>query len=105
MQKLRLSGLILMLLVVAVSGSFAQKKGKILQLTGVVVAQDGLTQMPGVHVFVPKYGRGTSTNIYGYFTLPVVVGEELVISSVGYVKQRFIIPDSPTDHLNMMFIL
>ena len=104
MQKLNLSGLILVLILAAVSGSFAQTDGKILQLTGVVVAEDGLTQMPGVHVFVPKHGRGTSTNLYGYFTLPVVVGEDLVISSIGYVKQRITIPEPPSgDHLNIVF--
>ena len=105
MQKICLIGVILIILLTTATVSFSQSDGKILQLTGVVVADDGLTQMPGVHVFVPKYGRGTSTNLYGYFTLPVLVGEELVISSVGYIKQRIIIPDSPNDHLNMIFRL
>ena len=83
----------------------AQDDRQIVQLTGVVVAEDGRTQMPGVHVYVPESGRGTSTNIYGYFSMPALVGEEIVLSSVGYLKQTFVIPASENDRVNVVFRL
>ena len=48
--------------------------------------------MRGVHIYVPKAGRGTTSNIYGYFSLPVLEGDSLVVSAVSYRKQSFIVP-------------
>ncbi len=75
--------------------AFAQKKPKkekIVQFSGIVIGEDNL-QLPGVHIYVPKSGRGTTSNIYGYFSMPVLVGDSIVFSSVGYEKFSLIIPD------------
>lgn len=75
----------------------------IVQLTGVVVADDGQTQVPGVHIYVPSHGRGTTSNVYGYFSMPVLVGDHLVISSIGFLKQDFIIPSGTNGRVNVVF--
>jgi hypothetical protein len=88
---------------VAGSGLYGQSDQQIVQFTGIVVAEDGVTQMPGVHIFMPKSGRGTSTNLYGYFSMPALVGEEVIISSVGYVKLNYLIPEGKNSRVNVIF--
>ncbi len=51
----------------------------------------------GVHVYVPKAGRGTSTNPVGFFSMPVLVGDSVVVSAVGYVRKSFLVPNYPEE--------
>jgi hypothetical protein len=69
-------------------------KRRIIQLSGMILGEDTVSGrgLPGVHVYVPKAGRGTSTNGSGFFSMPVLAGDSVVISSVGYVRQNYIIP-------------
>ena len=86
----------------------AQSKNKeqhVVQFTGVIVANDGVTQIPGVHVYVPKSGRGTSTNMYGYFSMPALVGDEVVVSAIGFLKQHFVVPEGQNNRVNVLFKL
>jgi CarboxypepD_reg-like domain len=74
----------------------AQTKRRVIQLSGFVT--DTATQMlAGVHVYVPKAGRGTPTTNSGFFTLPVLVGDSVVFSSVGYKRASYIVPDLPKE--------
>lgn len=65
---------------------------QIIQFTGVVFGQDSTTSVPGVHVYIPKSGRGTTTNPYGFYSLPVLEGDSIVFSAVGYKRTFYIIP-------------
>ena len=68
---------------------------RVIQLSGIILAEDSITGgLPGVHIYVPKAGRGTSSLRNGYFSMAVLVGDSVVISSVGYGRQHWIIPDS-----------
>jgi len=67
-------------------------KRRIIQLSGIILGEDSVSGLPGVHVYVPKAGRGTSTNITGFFSMPVLGGDSIVISSVGYLRQSYIVP-------------
>lgn len=70
----------------------AQGQQRVVQFTGIVATGDSLLGVPGATVFVPKAGRGTATNAYGYFSLPVVAGDSIVIRSLGYRNQYVVIP-------------
>ncbi|VAW27991.1 hypothetical protein MNBD_BACTEROID06-67 [hydrothermal vent metagenome] len=83
--------------------SLLAQNQEIVQLTGMVVSDDGQTAVPGVHIYVPKYGRGTTSNSYGYFSMPVLVGDEMVLSSIGFMKQRFVIPQGTNGRVNVVF--
>jgi len=72
--------------------SFSQGQKKIIQLSGVVVGQDSISGVGGVHVYVPKAGRGTTSNPYGYFAMPVLAEDSIIVSAIGYQKQSFIMP-------------
>ncbi len=79
----------------------AQQQKRVIQLSGVVL--DTVSgPIPGVHVYIPKAGRGVTTNAVGFFSLPVLVGDSVVISSVGYKRQHYIIPKSAPEYLTIV---
>lgn len=71
----------------------AQGKRKVVQFTGIVASGDSLLGVPGATVYVPKAGRGTSSNAYGYFSLAVLTGDSVVVRSLGYSPQTVVIPE------------
>jgi hypothetical protein len=81
------------------------KGQNIVQFTGIVVADDGVQEVPGVHIYVPKSGRGTTTNIYGYFSMPALVGDEIVVSAIGFLKQSYLVPEGKNNRVNVLFKL
>jgi hypothetical protein len=97
--------LTLFLVQVAFIKSFAQNQRRVMQLSGVVLGLDereNPTQLPGVHIYVPKAGRGTTTNALGFFSMPVLAGDSIVISSVGYIRQHYIVPNHPSEYLTIV---
>lgn len=70
----------------------------VVQLTGVVFGVDSTEVIPGVHVYTPKGGRGTTTNPYGFFSLAVLEGDSIVFSSVGYKRISYIVPEHREDN-------
>lgn len=90
-----LSTLILLACLVSANVSKAQDK-RVIQLSGIVM--DTVSgPVPGVHVYVPKAGRGVVTNAVGFFSMPVLVGDSIVISSVGYKRQHYIVPPNSNE--------
>lgn len=85
---------LLLILCFAITPGKAQQKKRVIQLSGVVLEEDSVSgaPIPGVHVYVPKAGRGTTTNGMGFFSMPVLEGDEVVISSVGYGRQSLTVP-------------
>jgi hypothetical protein len=79
----------------------AQQQKRVIQLSGVVI--DTVTgPIPGVHVYIPKAGRGTVTNGVGFFSLPALVGDSVVISSVGYQRRHYIVENSPKEFMTII---
>jgi hypothetical protein len=70
----------------------AQGKEPIIQFSGIIIGGDNSEPVPGAHIYVPKAGRGTTTNPYGFFSMPVMVGDSIIISSVGYQRQFYVVP-------------
>ena len=99
-----LSGIIVsLLMLVAGPALFAQSKPPVVQFSGVVLSSDDSSSvLPGVHIYVPKAGRGTTTNVLGYFSMPVLVGDSVVVSAVGFEKQHFIIPNDQGDQITVI---
>lgn len=89
---------VLAFLMVATAGAQAQQKRRIIQLSGFVLEANSDRGVPGAHVYVPLAGRGVPTNAVGFFSLPVLVGDSVVISAVGYVKRHFIVPDNAPEY-------
>ena len=81
-----------LLLFFGLSAQEADQK-KVIQFTGVIFGMDSTTVMPGTHIYVPKAGRGTTSNPYGFFSMPVVEGDSVVFSAVGYKRAFYIVPN------------
>ena len=80
----------------------AQNDGrKLVQFSGIVVGDEGYG-LPGVHVYVPSAGRGTSTTMNGYFSMPALEGDSVLFTSIGYSRVFMIIPSPEQgDHVNI----
>ena len=87
---------------------FAQQNKRVIQLSGVVLGTiigDSVIQLPGAHIYVPKAGRGQTTNQVGFFSMPVLVGDEIVVSSVGYQRQKFTVSESVSEYQTVVITL
>lgn len=93
------------LLVGITSKGFTQGKKHVIQLSGIVLGEDSVSGIPGVHVYVPKAGRGTTTNRVGYFSMPVLQGDSVVFSSVGYERQSYKVPNTLEDNITLIIDL
>ena len=73
---------------------FAQTQPKkVLQLSGIILGEDSTSGLGGVHIYVPKRLDGTTSNYLGFFSLPVIVGDSLVFSAIGYKSRHYVVPD------------
>jgi hypothetical protein len=97
--------LVCLLFNLAAVQSFSQTQRRIIQLSGIILSEDdrgNVYQVPGVHVYVPKAGRGTPTNSLGFFSMPVLAGDSIVFSSVGFERQHYIVPNHPSEYLTIV---
>ena len=67
---------------------------KVVQISGLVVTGDSLKPVPFANIWVKNTHRGTVTDFYGYFNIAVRELDTLRISSVGYDKVHYVIPDT-----------
>ncbi|WP_310587083.1 carboxypeptidase-like regulatory domain-containing protein [Tellurirhabdus bombi] len=65
--------------------------------TGIVTSGKTSEPLPEAYVYIPKAGRGILSNRMGYFALPVLPGDSVVFSYVGFKKQYTIIPRRLTE--------
>ena len=84
---------------------YSQGQNKIIQLSGVVVGKDVISGVGGVHIYVPAAGRGTTSNPYGYFAMPVLGSDSIIVSAVGYQKQNFIMPTDKGESVTLIIEL
>ena len=104
-KSLIFSSIVVLLILAVIHQGYAQKERRVIQLSGVVLGIDEkevVTQLPGVNVYVPKAGRGTNTNGVGFFSMPVLVGDSIIISYVGFERQSYIVPDHPHEYLTLV---
>ncbi len=67
---------------------------RVIQFSGLVLTGDSLMPLPYTTVWVKNTRRGTSTDYYGFFSIPVYERDTLRFSSVGYTDVFFVIPDT-----------
>jgi len=79
----------------------AQTRRRVIQLSGFVTDTTGAF-LPGVNFYVPKAGRGTSSGRNGFFTLPLLVGDTVQISSVGYKHQKYVVPQEAKEFTSIL---
>lgn len=103
-KKLYLSILFVVALFFAFNAN-AQGGKTVVQFSGVVVSGDSMFGVAGVHIYVPKAGRGTNTSEYGYFSLATLGGDSLIISAVGFQKKWVVVPDDGKQYYTVVIEL
>jgi len=66
----------------------------LIQLSGVVVSDLDLNAIPYTTVYDKTIKKGVISDYYGFFSLVVLPGDTLVISSPGYNTSTYMVPDS-----------
>lgn len=94
--------LLVLLFCIIIGLSFGQGKQKLIQFSGLIVEGDSLLGIPGAHVFIPKAGRGASTNLLGYFSLPALPGDTILVLAVGYKRQYYVVPNDTLKDMTVM---
>ncbi|WP_439474449.1 carboxypeptidase-like regulatory domain-containing protein [Algoriphagus formosus] len=74
-----------------------QRERKVVQLSGIILNADSTDAVPGVNIYVPKKGRGTSSGRFGYFSMPVLEGDSVVFSFIGLKRQTYKVPENMKD--------
>jgi hypothetical protein len=67
---------------------------KIIQLSGVVISEETLEELPYVTVFDKTLRKGVISDYYGYFSMVTFPGDTIVFSSPGHKKSSYIVPDT-----------
>lgn len=73
--------------------SFAQTKQLIIK--GTVLSDDTMQPLPFAHIIIGSLG--TTSNLYGKFTIRANASDTLNFSYISYQKKVFIVPDSNTE--------
>jgi CarboxypepD_reg-like domain len=84
---------------------FAQGGKKVVQLSGLVVAGEFSIGIPHVALYLPKGGRGVTTNEYGYFSVPCLQGDSIVISAMGFQRQYYKVPVDDRQSISVIIYL
>ena len=67
---------------------------KLIQLSGIIVSENQLEQLPYVTVYDKTINRGVLADLQGYFSMVTFPGDTLIFSYYGYKKSSFIVPDT-----------
>ncbi len=78
----------------AVHAQFDKLKDSVVQLYGVIMTADSLKGIPMVSVIVKGRNQGTYSSDQGVFSIPVLKGDEIEFSSIGYKTINLKIPDT-----------
>ncbi len=69
---------------------------RVVQFSGLVLTGDSLKPLPFTSVWVKNTSRGTTTDYYGFFSIPVFEDDTLRFTSVGYMDAYYVVPDTLT---------
>jgi hypothetical protein len=67
---------------------------KLIQLSGVAVSEEDLSQLPYTTVYDRSLHRGVISDYYGFFSMVVFPGDTLVFSGYGFKTSTYIVPDT-----------
>ncbi len=72
----------------------AQGEQQVIIFSGLIVQGDSAYGIPNAHIYIPKVGRGTVSDSWGSFRMPVLAGDTVEISVMGFGTQEIVIPNT-----------
>jgi len=93
-MNIRFSILILFLL--GCAGLSAQQNKNLVQFSGMVIdgTDDELFPVPYTNILVKEKGRGTYSDLRGFFSIVVEKGDVIIFSAIGYKTVEYTIPEN-----------
>ena len=86
-------------------GANAQDNEQIVQVSGMVMNADSTMRIMGVNIYNPYNGRGTSSDIQGWFSYPFIAGDTILFSAIGYKNRYIQIPKDAGDQFTIVIAL
>lgn len=83
---------LLFLVPVAAKAQFETYKDSVVQLYGVVMSNDSLKALPSVSIMVKGRNQMTISSEQGVFSIPILRGDVIEFTSVGYKPKQVTIP-------------
>lgn len=98
----------LLLLLIATLAPAQQLEGNLVQFSGMVLdgANEQLIPVPYANVLVKNKGRGTYSDLRGFFSIVVEKGDVIVFSAIGYKTVEYNVPmDLKDDRYSMVQLM
>ena len=83
---------LLFLIPIAAKAQFEDYKDSVVQVYGVVMSADSLKALPSVSIVVKGRNQGTISSEQGVFSIPILRGDQIEFTSVGYKPKLVTIP-------------
>lgn len=80
-------------------------KEQIVQVSGLVMTADSTNVVRGVNIYNIHNGRGTYSDIQGWFSYPFIAGDTVLFSAIGYKNRQIIIPGDVGDRFTIIMAL
>lgn len=98
--------LLVCLLPILAAAQTPDSSQQVIQFSGLVVTGDSLLPVPFTAVYRQSAQRGTSTDYSGFYSMPVMTGDTIVFSNIGFQTEKFVVPDVvPDGRISMVKIL
>jgi len=68
----------------------------LIQFSGITVTADSLNPVPFTKIIVKNKKKGTTSDIYGYFSFVAHKNDTILFNALGYKPASYVIPDSIT---------
>lgn len=68
----------------------------LLQFSGITITADSLNPVPFTKIFIKNSRKGTTSDVYGYFSFVAQKRDTIIFKALGFKTQIFVIPDSIT---------
>ena len=99
-MKFRIVLIVLLILAIATIGRAQDnKQGRLVQFSGMVLdgSDEQLYPVPYTNILVKDKGRGTYSDLRGFFSIVVEKGDVIVFSAIGYKTVEYRIPEDLED--------
>ena len=84
----------------------AELDSGLIQLSGVVVSEETLTELSYTTVLDRTNRRGVFCDYFGYFTIVVYPGDTLLFSAYGHKTSNYVVPDTLTEtHYSIIHVM
>ena len=75
--------------------STAKKDVAVIEISGVIVSNDSLTQLiPNAYIYNKKRATLSTSNYEGFFSIVAVPGDTVVFSHIGFDNEKLWVPDT-----------